>query len=459
MKKYLAIPAVLCLAASLLTACGGGKSETTAADTKAEQGQTAAAEKETAKTADGGSEQITLRFSWWGGEERLAATLDVIKQFEELNPNIKIEPEYGSSDGYADKLATQLASGTAPDIIQIDPGLMPALVSDETNYFLDLNTSSFDFSNFDENYYKLRINGFYDGKQLGIPTGISGGAVLVNQGLADQIGIDFHTQYTWDDIFDWAKKVREYDDSMYLICSNKDYVANILANNYAKQLSGKTFINEETKEINLTTEQWQEVYTFVKRLYDEEVIAPASYSAAYSGDNMQSDPNWIAGKYVCSFTYMSTMETLAAANADAEYTAGLFPLYQGSDVAAWNANCPQIIVINAKSKNPEAAVEFLDYFFNNEKAMKTLGCTRSVPPTAKAREICTADGSLSKLLSEAADVAGSYSGMVDDKYFSAAEAKQIVTDEVEAVGFGVATPESASEETISLLNNYISGIQ
>lgn len=459
MKKYLAIPAALCLAASLLTACGGGKGETTAADTKAEQGQTAAAEKETAKTADGGSEQITLRFSWWGGEERLAATLDVIKQFEELNPNIKIEPEYGSSDGYADKLATQLASGTAPDIIQIDPGLMPALVSDETNYFLDLNTSSFNFSNFDENYYKLRINGFYDGKQLGIPTGISGGAVLVNQGLADQIGIDFHTQYTWDDIFDWAKKVREYDDSMYLICSNKDYVANILANNYAKQLSGKTFINEETKEINLTSEQWQEVYTFVKRLYDEEVIAPASYSAAYSGDNMQSDPNWIAGKYVCSFTYMSTMETLAAANADAEYTAGLFPLYKGSDVDAWNANCPQIIAINAKSKNPEAAVEFLDYFFNNEKAMETLGCTRSVPPTAKAREICTADGSLSKLLSEAADVAGSYSGMVDDKYFSAAEAKQIVTDEVEAVGFGVTTPESASEETISLLNNYISGIQ
>lgn len=459
MKKYLAIPAVLCLAASLLTACGGGKSETTAADTMAEQSQNTSAEKETTKTADGGSEQITLRFSWWGGEERLAATLDVIKQFEELNPNIKIEPEYGSSDGYADKLATQLASGTAPDIIQIDPGLMPALVSDETNYFLDLNTSSFDFSNFDENYYKLRINGFYDGKQLGIPTGISGGAVLVNQGLADQIGIDFHTQYTWDDIFDWAKKVREYDDSMYLICSNKDYVANILANNYAKQLSGKTFINEETKEINLTTEQWQEVYTFVKRLYDEEVIAPASYSAAYSGDNMQSDPNWIAGKYVCSFTYMSTMETLAAANADAEYTAGLFPLYQGSDVAAWNANCPQIIAINAKSKNPEAAVEFLDYFFNNEKAMETLGCTRSVPPTAKAREICTADGSLSKLLAEAADVAGSYSGMVDDKYFSAAEAKQILTDEVEAVGFGVATPESASEETISLLNNYISGIQ
>ena len=57
-------------------------------------------------------EQITLRFSWWGGDERLAATLAVIDQFQDLHPNITIEAEYGSSDGYHDKLATQLQGGT-----------------------------------------------------------------------------------------------------------------------------------------------------------------------------------------------------------------------------------------------------------------------------------------------------------------------------------------------------------
>ena len=61
-------------------------------------------------------EDATLRFSWWGGDERLAATLAVIDAFEADYPNIKIEAEYGSSDGYHDKLATQLASGTAPDL-------------------------------------------------------------------------------------------------------------------------------------------------------------------------------------------------------------------------------------------------------------------------------------------------------------------------------------------------------
>lgn len=401
---------------------------------------------------------VTLRFSWWGGDERLAATLSVIEQFQELHPNITIEAEYGSSDGYADKLATQLASGTAPDIIQIDPGLMPALVSDETNYFVDLNEYDFDFSNFEESYYTQRINGCYDGKQFGIPTGISGGAVLVNQDLADAIGIDFNEQYTWDDMFEWAKKVREYDESIYLLCTNKDYLANIIANNYAKQLSGKTFVNEETKEINLTEEQWTEVYAFVQRLYDEEVIAPASYSAPYGGDNVQSDPNWIAGKYVCCINYMSTMETLVAANTNVNYTAGKFPLMEGSDVAAWNANCPQVIAVNSKSEHVEEAVLFLDYFFNNETAMETLACTRSVPPTEKAREICEKAGTLSTVLASAANVAASYSGMVDDKYFSAAEAKQIFADELETIGFGVNTPESAAAETISMLENYLAGV-
>lgn len=457
MKKFLAITTAVCLTAGMLTACSGG-SAPAAADNGDQKTEEKAAVAEEQKAADS-NEQITLRFSWWGGDERLAATMDVIAQFEELHPNIKIEPEYGSSDGYADKLATQLAGGTAPDIIQIDPGLMPALVSEQSDYFLDYNESAFDFSNFDENYYKLRINGYYDGKQLGIPTGISGGAVLVNQDLAEAIGIDFKQQYTWDDIFEWAKKVREYDDSMYLICSNKDYVANVLANNYAKQLTGNTFINEETKEINLTEEQWTKVYEFVKRLYEEEVIPPASYSAAYSGDNMQSDPNWIDGKYVCCFTYMSTMETVAAANDKVSYYAGKFPLLEGSDVDAWNANCPQLISVNKKSAHPKEAVLFVDYFFNHEKAMETLGCTRSVPPTAKAREICTKSGTLSQLLSEAADVAGSYQGMVDDKYFSAAEAKQIVIDEVEAIGFGAAAPQAAAQETLSLMENYVSGIQ
>ncbi len=63
-----------------------------------------------------------------------------------------------------------------------------------------------DLSNFDENYISLEINGRYDGKQLGLPTGISGSGMLVNKDLADAIGIDFSQPYTWSDLIDMVRK-------------------------------------------------------------------------------------------------------------------------------------------------------------------------------------------------------------------------------------------------------------
>lgn len=458
-KRVLAALFTSCLVGMTVMGCSNGQKEETSG-TAMEQTSEAAKSQETTTTgADQNKEPVVLRFSWWGGDDRAAATLEVIDQFEKLYPHISIEGEYGGSDGYSDKLATQLASGTAPDIIQIDPGVMPSFVNSGMEYFLDYTDYGFDFSNFEETYYKQQINGCFDGKQYGIPTGIAGCALIVNQDLADAIGIDFSNQYTWDDLLEWGKKVREYDDSMYLMSINKESLANILVNAYAKQLTGKTFIDEETKEMNFTKEDYENIYSYVQALYENEVIPPASYMASYSGDNMQSDPNWIAGKYVCSMTYTSLVEVMSAANESVNYTAGKLPVMEGAISESWFANCPQIITVSAKSEYPEEAMLFVDYFFNNETAMETLGCTRSVPPTAKARQICVASGSLGELLSAAADISGSYDGMLDDKYFQTQEAKQVIIDEVEAVGYGVNSPETAAKETLELLGNYVEGIR
>ena len=69
----------------------------------------------------------------------------------QLIQNITIEAEYGGSDGYHDKLATQLASGTAADIVQVDPEVFPTYVS-TGDYFIDYKDYDMDLSNFDENY-------------------------------------------------------------------------------------------------------------------------------------------------------------------------------------------------------------------------------------------------------------------------------------------------------------------
>ena len=70
-----------------LTACGptGKPEETKKEETKAEGGETsAAADKEDAAASDG---EVTLRFSWWGGDARHKATEAACQAFMEKYPN------------------------------------------------------------------------------------------------------------------------------------------------------------------------------------------------------------------------------------------------------------------------------------------------------------------------------------------------------------------------------------
>jgi oligogalacturonide transport system substrate-binding protein len=195
----------------------------------------------------------------------------------------------------------------------------------------------------------------------------------------------------------------------------------------------------------------KETFDYVKRLFDEEVVAPASYQAAYSGDNLQSDANWISGKYVAALTYISTIDVMVAANPDANYGMSQIPVLEGATEAGWASNTPQVFAITSTCEYPEVAVAFMDYFFNNDEALATLGATRSVPPTEKARNICTETGALTEVAKEGADIAAAVGGTPNDSISSSPEAKTILFDSVETIGYGASSVEDVAADAISLL--------
>ena len=214
MKKWAALILTAAMTASL-TACGSSNHEAGGGTETKEAGKAdteAAAKTETGKTEAAGGENrdpVTLRFMWWGGDERAEATLNVIDAFEAAHPWITIEAEYGSDDGYQEKLTAQLVSGTVADIFQMGTGWMPGYVESNAGYFADFNdyADTIDLSTFEESIKKN--NGQFDGHQYGLPTGISGHAFLYNAGLAEEIGLDFSKDYTWDDLLKMGKKVKE----------------------------------------------------------------------------------------------------------------------------------------------------------------------------------------------------------------------------------------------------------
>ena len=85
--------------------------------------------------ADAGD--VTLRFAWWESDARHEATLAAISKYMELYPNVKIEGEYQGYDGYQQKLMTQFAGGTEPDLMQLDYYWNPQWVGQE-DLFVDM---------------------------------------------------------------------------------------------------------------------------------------------------------------------------------------------------------------------------------------------------------------------------------------------------------------------------------
>lgn len=458
MKKiYRIISLMLTLLLLCTSIAGCTKKSTSSADTSSTEEKTVVTEKpaatteDTTATTDEEQEPITLRFSWWGGDARAEATLAVIDQFEQLYPWITIEPEYGSDDGYNEKLSTQFSAETAPDIIQMGVGWMPDYVA-MGGLFVDFKESDIDLSGFSPDF--LENNGTFDGHVYGLPTGVAGSAIIVNKDLADQIGINLSEAYSFQDLIEMGKKVQEFDKDMYLLSADTTMLVASLVRVWSRQVTGQPFINDATMELSMTQDQIVEMLAFVKSLYDNNVIPPASYMAPYN-KTMQTDTNWIAGKYVAALCYTSTIEVMAAANPSGNFEVGKLPIVEGAVNDGWYTDCPQYMCVYAGSPNKEAAVMFLDYFYNDPTAQETLGSVRSVPPTENARAICSEKGLINILTEEAVNLCLTYNGKSDAGKTTSQEVTAILEDMIDYVGFSAGTPEQAADETIKLLNNYL----
>ncbi len=424
-----------------------------ACSTDTNSGTSTAASTAASSSVEVGSRDVSLRFSWWGGDARNKATLEVIKQFENKYPKIKIEAEYGSSDGYNDKLATELSAGTAPDIVQVDPSYFPTYYKTNKDYFIDLSKQKIDLSGYEAEY--LKSNGNYDGKQVGLPTGVSGTSIIENSDLAAKIGVDLAKDYTWDDLITMGQKVKSSDKNSYLLAANLSYISDGLLRPYLLELTGKPLIVDSEKQLGVTQDDLTKGLTLIKSLYDNNVLPPESHMSSYEGDNIPKDPNWISGKYVAGICVTSTAKVLAAANANAKFVAAKLPQIKDGKDQGYCASCPQLMCVTSKSQYSPEAVAFLDYFFNNADAAKTLGAQRSIPAVKAARQIVQDNKLADTLTVDTVNTCLSYKGTLVIGYSSTAEVKSILSDAISSVSYGKSTPAAAAASTYSLLKNYL----
>ncbi|GGG19315.1 ABC transporter substrate-binding protein [Paenibacillus abyssi] len=154
MKKPIILMLMTALVISMLAACSSGSEGSNAGGSSAEP-------------SDTGSEQVELRYMIWDTNQQ-PAYQQIIDEFEKENPDIKVTMQVTPWSNYWDKLNTEIAGGTAPDVFW---NYIPYVASFASkNALLDIapyiEQDHVDLSKFNESL----LEGFADGeKRYAIP--------------------------------------------------------------------------------------------------------------------------------------------------------------------------------------------------------------------------------------------------------------------------------------------------
>jgi len=178
--------------ATVLAGCSSSKNNTSSAN------ETNTQKQETAKP-------VTIKLGMWSSSPAEKKIVDdQIAKFKEKYPNIDVQIETIVGD-YMQKLQTELASNTAPDIFYLDSMPAPQLMSSGVLEPLDDYIKKY---NVDVNDFEpALLSAFqWDGKTYGLPKDFNTLALFYNKDMFKAAGIN-EPPKTWEELRDVAKKL------------------------------------------------------------------------------------------------------------------------------------------------------------------------------------------------------------------------------------------------------------
>jgi multiple sugar transport system substrate-binding protein len=333
-RRFLAAASIVTVAAALTAGCGGGSSSSKS------------------------SGKITLKFSSTAWQApTVAANKKIVADWNAAHPNIQIQYIPVSADSVHDKLVTQFASNSAPDIIHDEAADIAGFA--KQGYVIDLS------SNLPADLKSGIPQGIWDsvtfgGKVYGVPSLLQSYVVFANKDKLAKAGVTLPTTsspWTWQQ-FEAAAKKTTSGGTYGVGWGLKSPVSAIIST--ALNFGGKFFYTSGDK----TTVQFgageQAVPVAIHNMIStDKSLAPQTVSM--SGTDVL--PGFFGGKYamIVGGNYLAQQ---MVEQAPKNFQWVMLPLLKG-DSQQQMAD-PQTYSIAAQSKHPKEAMQFIDYFLSAE---------------------------------------------------------------------------------------------
>ncbi|MFC5447851.1 ABC transporter substrate-binding protein [Paenibacillus aestuarii] len=372
MKKRLLVSSMAIMMA-VTTACSSGTGSSPANSTP---GAAAAVGGKDTK-----AESVELRIMWWGDQKRADKTNEALRKFEEKNPNIKVVGEFAPSSGYFDKLNTQLASGTAPDVF-----FLGGNVVDYANkgVLLELDPyvgKELDLSDMDKTMIEY---GTFKNKLLHVSAGANARGIVVNTELFKKAGMPVPQDgWSWDDYGRISKEISQK--------LGKDvfgtYNFTVDGMDIFLKQRGKQLYDMDNSKLGFEKQdalEWFQLWD--KMTKDGGVVTPELAVSNPASDTSKSLV--VTGKVAMSL--LASNQLVAHQNLIQDKLA-LVQLPRGPKGTGVVFESSQGLSGYAKTKHPKEVAMLMNYFINDPDAAKILGNDRGVPVTSKMRDLLKKD--------------------------------------------------------------------
>lgn len=432
MKKY--VLAVMLCSIMTLSACGKKSSVT---------------------VPDGTLDPCTIRFSWWGGDDRHQATNEAIKLWNEIHPEIQITAEYGGWDGWTEKVSAQLSGGTAPDIMQINYDWLISF-SPDGNGFYNLNqlTSQLDLSQFDNDVLSF---GEVDGILNAVTVSVSGRGMFYNSEVYKRFGAEYPA--TWSELLALGEKFSQEDIYPIDLDIQSGSTAWYLAVVYVQQQTGREFLSIDG-ELGFTEEDIKLALDFYKELEDNHVIRTIDMRTDEDGSAaLYQSPEFIDGRVAGVLEWGSSVGKYEMALPDGVLETGALLSDDSGNNSGWLIKPSLLYAVSKDTKYPDEAAAFLNFLLNDEECAEILGTTRGIPSSHSAEKRLESSGKLIGLAQECDELLENVDTVTISPYMELAQMKDFYNTAIEKVSYGKTDTSAAAHEMYISITEYLEKIR
>lgn len=379
MKKKIAAATSLILLAGMLAGCG-----TTTKDIKLKEEKM----------------QVVLELGWWGSDPRHTYTIEAVEKFEELNPGIKVNLDYGEFSNYETRWNIKMKAGIEPDIMQVNYAWMKNMAK-KSDAFYDIRklSDTVDLSTYSEESLSY---GTVNDTLYALPIALNAKSFVYDKAVLEQYGLEIPK--TWDDIFAAAKVLGE--DGIYVLDMEQS-TAWFVIESYWEQKTGKEFVTDG--KLNLTQEDVEIMLDFYISLIKNKVTPdPSKHDANHFSD----------GTYAGGVLWVTDTARYEAMLPDGhKFAVGDYPVLSGAARTGKYIKPATMYAVSKNTQHPEEAAKLLDFLVNSEQMAMQQQVEKGVPVSSRQKSKLEKEGLLAGVLSEAESHMGDQEiYLIDENY-------------------------------------------